>query len=87
LPSRHPNPDPPPERSYWDLLPRRNLRRALFLVIALLGVVAIKRAGGFSFGGLFDGGQSARQAPASRTPGRTGSPGGQDGFQHLEVKP
>jgi hypothetical protein len=86
LSSRHPNPDPPPERSYWDLVPRRNLRRALFLVIALLGVMAIKRAGGFSFGGLFDGGQSARQAPDTRTRKGAGSPGGQDGFQHLEVK-
>ena len=61
-------------------MPRRNLRRALFLVIALLGVVAIKRAGGFSFGGLFDAGQSSRQAPEA------GTAGGSDGFQHLEVK-
>jgi hypothetical protein len=78
--SRNPH-EPPPERSYWDLLPRRNLRRALFLLIALLGVLVIKRSGGFSFGGLFDAGPSSRQAP-----GRAETPGGHDGFQHLEVK-
>ncbi len=72
--SRRLDPGLPPERSYWQLVPRRNLRRALFLVLALLGVVAIKHAGGFSFGGLFDGGQ---RAPAGS---------GQDGFRHLEVK-
>jgi hypothetical protein len=63
-------------------LPRRNLRRALFLLIALLGVLAIKRSGGFSFGGLFDSGQSSRQAPGRGAE----TAGGQDGFQHLEVK-
>jgi hypothetical protein len=72
--SRRLDPGPPPERTYWQLVPRRNLRRALFLVLALLGVVAIKRAGGFSFGGLFDGGH---HAPAQS---------GQGGFRHLEVK-
>jgi hypothetical protein len=82
LSSRHPNPDPPPERSYWDLLPRRNLRRALFLLLALLGVLVIKRAGGFSFGGLFDAGRPAPQAPGAGA----GAGGAHDGFQHLEVK-
>jgi hypothetical protein len=81
LSSRHPNPDPPPERSYWDLLPRRNLRRALFLFLALLGVLVIKRAGGFSFGGLFDVGR-----PTAQPPGAGAGAGGRDGFQHLEVK-
>ena len=66
----------PPERSYWQLVPRRNLRRAIFLVLALLGVVAIKHAGGFSFGGLFDAPRPGQKAPAK----------GDDGFQHLEVK-
>lgn len=74
---REPPSGPPPERSYWQLVPRRNLRRALFLVLALLGVVAIKHAGGFSFGGLFDAGPS-RPAPAKG--------GADDGFHHLEVK-
>jgi hypothetical protein len=58
-------------------VPRRNLRRAVFLVLALLGVVAIKHAGGFSFGGLFDA------APAQRAPAKGGA---DDGFHHLEVK-
>jgi hypothetical protein len=49
-------------------------------VLALIGVLVIKRAGGFSFGGLFDAGQSSRQAPEA------GTAGGSDGFQHLEVK-
>jgi hypothetical protein len=67
-----PNPlEPPPERSYWELLPRRNLRRALFLVLALGGVLFIKHTGGLSFRKMFDG-----VAPA-----QDGA-----GFQHLEVR-
>jgi hypothetical protein len=58
-------------------VPRRNLRRALFLVLALLGVVAIKHAGGFSFGGLFDTTPARQKAPKG---------GADDGFHHLEVK-
>jgi hypothetical protein len=66
---------PPPERSFWELLPRRNLRRALFLVLALLGVLAIKFSGGLSLGKVFDqmGGQPKKsEAPAE--------------FQHLDVR-
>jgi hypothetical protein len=67
-----PNPlEPPPERSYWDLLPRRNLRRALFLILALGGVLVIKRTGGLSFRKMFDD-----VAPAQDSAG----------FQHLEVR-
>lgn len=67
-----PNPlEPPPERSYWDLLPRRNLRRALFLVLALGGVLFIKHTGGLSFRKMFDD-----VAPAQD----------RAGFQHLEVR-
>ncbi|HXI56871.1 MAG TPA: hypothetical protein VNO55_12480 [Polyangia bacterium] len=40
-------------RRVLSLLPRRNLRRALFLLLAFLAVLAIKHAGG-SFGHLFD---------------------------------
>lgn len=46
---------PPPTdapRTWTALLPRRNFRRALFLLLALLGVLAIKRAGGL--GTIFD---------------------------------
>jgi hypothetical protein len=68
-----PNPlEPPPERSYWALLPRRNLRRALFLILALGGVLVIKRTGGLSFRKMFDD-----VAPAQDS----------GGFQHLEVRP
>jgi hypothetical protein len=74
--SRRLEPGPPPERSFWDLLPRRNFRRALFLVLVLLGVLVLKRTGGLSFSRMFDG---VAPAPA-------GGAGGA-GFQHLEVKP
>ena len=63
---------PPPEKSFWELLPRRNLRRALFLIGALIAIIVIKRMGGFSLAKLFDG---VAPAPA------------QQRFQHLEVKP
>lgn len=67
-----PNPlEPLPERSYWDLLPRRNLRRALFLILALGGVLFIKHTGGLSFRQMFED-----VAP----------PQGGAGFQHLEVR-
>ena len=69
-------PPPPPERSFWQLLPRRNFRRALFLVIVLLGVIALKHSGKLSLKGLFD------PPPQSQT--QTPAPPGE--FQHLEVK-
>ncbi|HET6284459.1 MAG TPA: hypothetical protein VFH73_26115 [Polyangia bacterium] len=40
--------------SLLSMLPRRNLRRALFLFIALLGVLAIKYSGGSSVGSIFN---------------------------------
>ena len=70
-----PNREPPAEQSFWALLPRRNFRRALFLIAALVAIIAIKRMGGFSLGKLFDG-----VAPA---PARQAEPK----FQHLEVQP
>jgi hypothetical protein len=68
-----PSPPAPAERSFWALLPRRNFRRALLLLAALIAIIAIKRMGGFSFAHMFDG---IAPAPQKQTP-----------FQHLEVKP
>ena len=72
-------PEPPADKSFWELLPRRNFRRALFLVAALVAIIAIKRMGGFSFARLFD---SVAPAPAPAPATKT-----QPSFQHLEVKP
>jgi len=69
---------PPPERSFWQLVPRRNLRRALLLIIAIIAVIAIKRSGGLSLDGIFQ--QVAPVAPAPTT-----EPGGT--YRHLEVHP
>lgn len=69
-----------PERSFWELLPRRNLRRALFLVLVLLAVMALRRTGGGAFRGLLD----AMAPPPAPGPG--GAPGG-EGFQRLRVAP
>jgi hypothetical protein len=66
---------PPPERSYWQLLPRRNFRRALFLLLVLGAVIALRQSGGLSFSKLFDGVAPA-PAPAPDAPT----------FQHLEVQ-
>jgi hypothetical protein len=58
------------------MLPRRNFRRALFLIAALLAIVAIKRmGGGLSLAKLFN---DVAPPPARQK---------QPSFQHLEVKP
>jgi hypothetical protein len=59
------------------MLPRRNFRRALFLLAALFAIIAIKRAGGFSLAKLFN---DVAPAPAP-------APQSQPPFRHLEVKP
>lgn len=78
-------PEPPAAKSYWALLPRRNFRRAVFLIAALIAIIAIKRMGGFSFAKLFDG----IAPPPPRAPARpsTSAPSTTGPFQHLEVKP
>jgi hypothetical protein len=63
------------EQSFWALLPRRNFRRVLFLLAALVAIVAIKRMGGFSLSKLFDD-VAPTAAPRTERP-----------FQRLEVKP
>lgn len=68
--------DPPPERTFWQRLPRRNFRHALFLIAALLAIIAIKRmGGGLSLAKLFND-IAGPPAPQKQQP-----------FQHLEVKP
>ncbi|HET6148002.1 MAG TPA: hypothetical protein VFH68_10770 [Polyangia bacterium] len=47
-------PERPLERSYLSLVPRRNLLRALFLLLALLAVVALKKSGGGFFRNVLD---------------------------------
>jgi len=58
-------------------LPRRNFRRALFLLAELIAIVAIKRMGGFSLAKLFN---DVAPAPAP-------APQSQPPFRHLEVTP
>ena len=64
--------------AFWQLLPRRNLRRALLLIIAIVAVIAIKRSGGLSLDKIF-------QQVAPAVPTAASVPSG--GFQHLEVRP
>ena len=81
LPPRRPD-APPPERGFWELLPRRNFRRALFLIAALLAVLALKRAGGGSFRKLIES-----VAPPSASRGAAGTAGAGSDFRHIEVVP
>jgi hypothetical protein len=74
--SRRLEPVPPPERSFWQLLPRRNLQRALLLVLLLAGVLFLRSSGGLSFGKLFEG-----IAPAP-----TSQPATSPAFQRLNVE-
>jgi hypothetical protein len=76
LSPRRVEPGPAPERTFWELLPRRNFRRALLLLAALVAVIVIRQMGGFSFAKMFD---SVAPPPAP-------TPAAERPFQRLEVK-
>jgi hypothetical protein len=63
--------------SWLSLLPRRNFRRAFFLLLILLAVLAIKRSGGLRLGTIFD----AMAPPATLAPSSEGP------AYHLHVVP
>ena len=71
---RHTKLPPPPElgdKTIWQYLPRHTGRRVIFLLLALGAVMFLKRSGGWTFGGLLDGGGSragARPAGADTAP-------------------
>ncbi|MES1165863.1 MAG: hypothetical protein ABUR63_08900 [Verrucomicrobiota bacterium] len=74
----------PRERSYWQLVPRRNFRLALLLVALIVAVVALKRSGGTSVSHMLDA--FAPPVPARKSQGNSGeAPAGT--FQHIEVRP
>jgi hypothetical protein len=66
----------PSDRSYWQMMPRKNFRLAILLLLLIVGVVAVKRSGVMSFSRMID--QIAPAMPASKQ---------EPSFQHLEVKP
>ncbi|HXJ20436.1 MAG TPA: hypothetical protein VMT03_09395 [Polyangia bacterium] len=66
----------PSERSYWQLVPRKNFRMAILLLLLIVGVIAVKRSGALSFSHMID--QIAPAVPASKQ---------EPAFQHLQVKP
>jgi hypothetical protein len=82
MPPRHTE-GPPPERSFWELLPRRNFRRVLFLLLVLVAVVALKRSGAGSFRSLLD---SVAPPPPPR-PAAQGSAAAPATFQPMQVLP
>jgi hypothetical protein len=63
---------PERERTFWELVPRRNLRRVVFLIVAILAVVALKRAGGGAFRNLLDA--VSPSAPGARSPAAGSAP-------------
>lgn len=69
----------PRERSYWQLVPRKNFRLAILLVALLVAIVALKRSGALSLTHMFE--QLAPPVPAAKQ----GQPAGT--YQHLEVRP
>ena len=70
----------PRERSYWQLVPRKNFRLAILLVALIVGIVAMKRSGALSLSHMVE--QLAPPMPAAS---KGGKPDGT--FQHLEVRP
>ena len=65
----------PRERSYWQLVPRKNFRLAILLVALIVGIVALKRSGALSLSHMFE----AFAPPVQPAPKGT--------FQHIEVRP
>ena len=63
--------------SWLSLLPRRNFRRAFFLLLILLAVLAIKRSGGVRLGTIFD----------AMAPPATPAPSSEEPAYHLHVVP
>lgn len=70
----------PRERSYWQLVPRKNFRLAILLLMLIVAIIALKRSGAMSFSHMFE--QFAPPVSAPHTRGAT--PGA---YQHLEVRP
>ncbi|HVY38777.1 MAG TPA: hypothetical protein VHM31_12615 [Polyangia bacterium] len=70
----------PRERSYWQLVPRKNFRLALLLLAVIVAIVALKRRGGTSLSHMFEAFAPPVPAQRSQAP-QTGT------FQHLEVRP
>jgi hypothetical protein len=71
------DPGPRPERSFWELIPRRNFRRAIFLVLVLGAVLFVRHTGGLSLGKVFDTvAPTSGPVPAERSAT----------YQHLEVR-
>ena len=66
----------PSERTYWQMVPRKNFRMAILLLLLIVGVIAVKRSGALSFSHMID--QIAPAVPASKQ---------RPSFQHLEVRP
>ena len=78
--------DPPPERSFWALVPWRNFRRVLFLILALGAVLAVKRSGGGFFGAVIE---SVGPPPptTTTTPTREPAPRPVQTTVHLQAGP
>ena len=68
----------PPERSYLSLIPRRNFRRALFLLLALIAVVALKKSSGGFFDNLF--------SSVGPTPAQPSAPRVRETTVHMQLK-
>lgn len=58
------------ERSYLSLVPWRNFRRVLFLILALMGVVVLKRSAGGFFSRIIES-VAPPAAPAHHAPETT----------------
>ncbi len=55
------------EKTYLALLPWRNFRRVVFLILALMAVVAVKKSGGGFFSRVLDSvAPTAQPAPPAR---------------------
>ena len=60
--------EPPPERSFLQVFPWRNIRRALMLVLVIFAIVAIKRSTGSLLSRIGDLWGPARGTASAPTP-------------------
>jgi hypothetical protein len=91
MPPRLKDQPPPRERSFWEVFPKRSVRRAVLLLAVLVAVLVLRRSGGLALTRLVDGlvpPMPARASAAGQAAARpAGAAPAAPAFQPLRVVP